>query len=65
MRKEINPNIVKQADASMGGGTVSNIRRNFMSGTKFGLASSEELMLDTELTSHLSYKNLFHTSKMV
>ena len=65
LRKEINPNVVRNADQQLLGNPISNFRRKYMSDTVFGLSSSEELMLDNELSSHLSYKNMFQTSKLV
>lgn len=59
LRKEINPNVVRNADQQLLGNPISNIRRKFLSDTIFQLSSSEEMMLDNELSSHLSYKNMF------
>jgi len=64
LRKEINPNVVRNADQQLLGNPISNFRRKYMADTMFSLSSSEELMLDTELVSHLSYKNMFNTSKL-
>jgi len=65
LRKEVNPNVVRNADMQLLGNTVSNVRRKYFADSVLGLSSSEELMLDNELSSHLSYKNVFNTSKLV
>ena len=41
------------------------IRRKLWSGTVLSKLSTEEMILDQELTSHLSLKNLYDTSKLV
>jgi len=43
---------------------LANIRRKYLSDT-FGQPTTEEMLLDQEIAKHLSYKNLFHTSKLV
>ena len=65
LRKEIDPNVVKAADDDLNGNPITKFRRMFCAGTGLGVTSSEEDRLDTEMTSHLSYKNLFHSSKLV
>ena len=59
LRREADPSLVHRADLDMNGSFVNNIRRKFLSSTPFGMPTSEELQLDSELTEHLSYSNLY------
>ena len=43
---------------------LSNIRRKYLS-QSFGLPTTEEMLLDQEISMQLSYKSLFHTCKLV